>query len=1139
MTGDPFRRVQPGNPLQIPAAAYNAFLDAAAAQQRNQQTGVRSGNAESRSSTLIRVRNVSGRDLKQFEVLGIDAPIFEPQDALEAFRREITFRGVVPDEDEHSGRFVVLQEPVPNSGVGLAVVVGLTIARLHDPDDGPEGQYADVREDVCTSVRRRKKPIAPIVWQDEEKDSGDLRWVVIHLNPRPVTSTTTTCPPTQGDCLYEARFRISPPDETEWVLVTTNGEPVDRCAPGYACHPPTEPPTSEEAETHEERQTCCQVATTTTSSTTTTPGPCHGDCRWTWNNSSHDWNLTTSTCPSNCSCAPPQYCGSSDCETTRTDCMPGGAPAPVYCGGTTTSCQPGGGGGGGSGTTTTLSAQCVGCTWYFRFGQWHLIENNCRGPNCYCCGAPPGQGSECSVNTVTGCCSNPTPTTPGPTGCSGSCRWVWEPQTGRWVLLAGGCNPGTNGRPCQCAAPSFSGSNCNQQASTGCYSPTTAPPPPPPNPTTSTLPPCQPPASTTTPNPAGCSGTCRWSWNGTTWNRSGMNCGSQCDCPEPAHSGTGACETAETPCSIATTTSTTTSSTTTTTSAPNCCDLPDVWDGRFSGTCPNGAWDETVTVTRVGTRDEWTYAGVLSCGDLFAITVRCNRSLSPNCSAFDYQIAYPCAKGFQWQKLDNCDCTETPPDPPSFTWSATNLDECNCCDGTTTTTQTTPPPPTTTLPPTTPPPTTSPPPPPTTTTGAPTTTSTSNTTTPGPCAGSCIWRWDDDHSQEWLLQSHTCGGNCGCVEPIGFGAYKCEPHSTSCVPGGRTYPDAPCTTTTTTSTTTTTTSTTTTTYAPCVGNCLWKWDARSHREEWLLQSHGCVGPCGCQQPIDDGTAMCESELTQCVYGGRTWLDAACTTTTTTTTSTTTTTYAPCIGTCVWTWDAFSKEWELYSRNCPANCGCAEPPDNGSSICEQYTTGCLYGGRTTLNSSCTTTTTTTTSPPTTTSSTTSTTSTSSTTTTGPPTTTTTTTTAGPCPGTCVWTWDDRSHHEEWLLQSHNCPNTCGCVEPTDTGNSMCEARTRPCVPGGNRFTDSTCPTTTTTSPPTTTTTTGTTTTTTTPAPCPGTCYWQYSQSDKEWKLLARNCTSGCGCVDPIYQGYDCDNETTSCVPGGRTNLEFGC
>lgn len=103
MTGDPFRRAQPGQALQIPAAAYNAFLDASAANQRNQQTGVRSGSTELRSSTLIRVRNTSGRDLKQFEVLGIDAPIFDPQDSLDAFRREVTFRGVVPDEQNTPG----------------------------------------------------------------------------------------------------------------------------------------------------------------------------------------------------------------------------------------------------------------------------------------------------------------------------------------------------------------------------------------------------------------------------------------------------------------------------------------------------------------------------------------------------------------------------------------------------------------------------------------------------------------------------------------------------------------------------------------------------------------------------------------------------------------------------------------------------------------------------------------------------------------------------------------------------------------------------------------------------------------------------------------------------------------------------
>ncbi|MFN9721233.1 MAG: hypothetical protein ACK58L_21255, partial [Planctomycetota bacterium] len=318
MTGDPFRRVQPGQPLQIPAAAYNAFLDASAAYQRNQQTGVRSGSAELRSSTLIRVRNTSGRDLKQFEVLGIEAPIFDPQESLDAFRREVTFRGVVPDEQEHSGRFVVLQEPVRNNGVGLAVAVGLTIARLYDPEDGPEGFYADVRQNIVTSVRRRTKTIAPIVWADDVLGEGDLRWVVIHLNPQPVrpTTTTTTCSPTTGHCLYEAEFDVDDPEVTKWVLVLDeNREPVDRCTYNYSCQPPMPDPTPEQAEAAEQRRTCC---TGSTSSTTTTPAPCSGSCTWTWDMTSKTWTVQSSDCQTGCACDAPQFCGETTGETTRT-----------------------------------------------------------------------------------------------------------------------------------------------------------------------------------------------------------------------------------------------------------------------------------------------------------------------------------------------------------------------------------------------------------------------------------------------------------------------------------------------------------------------------------------------------------------------------------------------------------------------------------------------------------------------------------------------------------------------------------------------------------------------------------------------------------------------------------------------------
>ncbi|MFN9137392.1 MAG: hypothetical protein ACK5YE_16250, partial [Planctomyces sp.] len=451
--GDPFRRVQPGQPLQIPAAAYNAFLDASAAWQRSQQTGVRSGSAESRSSTLIRVRNESGRDLKQFEVLGIDAPIFEPQDSLNAFRREVAFRGVLPDEQEHSGRFVILQEPLPQNQVGLAVVVGLTIARLHDPENGPTGDYADVRQSEVGSVRRRTKPIAPIVWADEELGNDDLRWVIIHLNPQPVrpTTTTTSCSPSSGFCVYQAEFDTEDPELTRWVLaLDEEREPVDRCEHNYSCQPPSPDPTPEEAEAGTLKRTCCDTATT---STTTTPAPCSGSCLWVWNSGSKTWSVQTSDCASTCACDAPGFCGESSGESTRTDCISGGAPQPPYCGGSTTTCPP---------TTTSPNPGCgEGCTYYYRFGAWHLIANHCTGPQCSCCaptGIPAGD-PECQTQTVGCCFPPPPPPPPPPLPCLGSCDWVWEPQSDVWVRISGNCSTNVPGG-CACAPPAFPGEDC-------------------------------------------------------------------------------------------------------------------------------------------------------------------------------------------------------------------------------------------------------------------------------------------------------------------------------------------------------------------------------------------------------------------------------------------------------------------------------------------------------------------------------------------------------------------------------------------------------------------------------------------------------------------------------------------------------
>src|SRR5690606_8205973 len=119
MAGDPLRKVLPGQPIQIPAAAVNAWNDAARF-VRNQQHNSRTGfTAPVRRADIVRVQNMSGEPRDRFNVLGINGPIFEPSVSVSGFADEVLLIGVKPVATAHSGRFVVLLEPLAAGEIGL------------------------------------------------------------------------------------------------------------------------------------------------------------------------------------------------------------------------------------------------------------------------------------------------------------------------------------------------------------------------------------------------------------------------------------------------------------------------------------------------------------------------------------------------------------------------------------------------------------------------------------------------------------------------------------------------------------------------------------------------------------------------------------------------------------------------------------------------------------------------------------------------------------------------------------------------------------------------------------------------------------------------------------------------------------
>jgi len=202
-------KVRSGDSLQIPAKAYNAFVDAALDQRQRSLSTTGDALRDQKQSNFVLVKNESGAARAQFDVLAIHSPIIARADNGEAFRSRIALRGVTPTA-EHVGRFVILHDALPNGTVGRAYVTGACLARvrmLDDPGAGvaagmwflPGGLGCDylLRSDrkrmvaACADVlsvcgSRRFAQRAPTGAKPDTQQSCSpsyLRWVATHAVP--------------------------------------------------------------------------------------------------------------------------------------------------------------------------------------------------------------------------------------------------------------------------------------------------------------------------------------------------------------------------------------------------------------------------------------------------------------------------------------------------------------------------------------------------------------------------------------------------------------------------------------------------------------------------------------------------------------------------------------------------------------------------------------------------------------------------------------------------------------------------------------------------------------------------------------------------------------------------------------------
>ena len=171
-----FRHVRPGEPLQIPAATYNAMVDAAQS-HRNRRINLAPHGAGF-DSLFVYVVNTTGQTLQRFDVVGLDGSS-ETQN-LDAFCNRIVFKGVRPQK-KHKGKFAVIQQDASPNMVVRACVYGATIAKVQVNSDSNNGsnepKYCDIKENE-TGCLESGGSGAEVLWSD---NSSQTRWAIIRI----------------------------------------------------------------------------------------------------------------------------------------------------------------------------------------------------------------------------------------------------------------------------------------------------------------------------------------------------------------------------------------------------------------------------------------------------------------------------------------------------------------------------------------------------------------------------------------------------------------------------------------------------------------------------------------------------------------------------------------------------------------------------------------------------------------------------------------------------------------------------------------------------------------------------------------------------------------------------------------------
>lgn len=178
MAADPLQHVVAGQPLEIGADAYNAWCDAAK-RDRLRRFDARGGpiGRDLNSSLTVLIRNDTGSNLDAFSVLRITGVVFStgPVDKPFEFVAMPLMTGATPNDADNP--IAILSEPIPEDGIGRAVIQGMVLVDVLINDVAHE--YAIPIASDRTKLESADAGPARILWKES---SGSTRRCAVRLD---------------------------------------------------------------------------------------------------------------------------------------------------------------------------------------------------------------------------------------------------------------------------------------------------------------------------------------------------------------------------------------------------------------------------------------------------------------------------------------------------------------------------------------------------------------------------------------------------------------------------------------------------------------------------------------------------------------------------------------------------------------------------------------------------------------------------------------------------------------------------------------------------------------------------------------------------------------------------------------------